>query len=125
MRNSVFRVHDLIKFKPACTFIETISRIVFIWKNNIYQHLRYLFSGKYFQKTNNIGADQNSQMCRLVCSSDSHIQQNRIFFHNVGQKTSFLLHENNNGADQPAHLRSLISTYVICFLEILNFLENK
>ena len=28
-----------------------------------------------------------------------------------------LLHANNKGADQPAHLRSLTSTFVICFLE--------
>ena len=27
------------------------------------------------------------------------------------------LHANNKGADQPAHPRSLISTYVICFFE--------
>ena len=30
-----------------------------------------------------------------------------------------LLYANNKGADQPSHRRSLISTFVICFLESL------
>ena len=33
------------------------------------------------------------------------------------QEKLTLLHANNKGADQPAHLRSLISTFVICFFE--------
>ena len=33
------------------------------------------------------------------------------------EKTCFLPYGNNKGADQPAHLRSLISTFVLCCLD--------
>ena len=33
------------------------------------------------------------------------------------KKTCFLWFANNKGADQPVHLRSLISAFVICILE--------
>ena len=42
----------------------------------------------------------------------------------------FMLYVNNKGADQPAHLRSLISAYVVCCLDsmiplVSNFLYTK
>ena len=33
------------------------------------------------------------------------------------EKTCLMPYANNNGADQPAHLRSLISAFVICCLD--------
>ena len=40
------------------------------------------------------------------------------------EKTCFLPYANNKGADQPAHLRSLISAFVICCLESIILLVS-
>ena len=37
------------------------------------------------------------------------------------QEKLTLLHANNKGADQPAHVHSLLSTFVICSLESVMF----
>ena len=42
---------------------------------------------------------------------------NEIFYGPQSEKTCLQGLGNNKGADQPAHLGSLISTFVICLLE--------
>ena len=52
--------------------------------------------------------------------SKCHIVRNpmsRLIFGHRGEKTCHRRFANNTGADQPAHLRSLVSAFVICLLE--------
>ena len=41
----------------------------------------------------------------------------RVILWTLSQENLILLHVNNKGAYQPAHLRSLISAFVVCYLE--------
>ena len=56
----------------------------------------------------------------LLCPLDNNFKQLRTFngvFEPHHEKTCFLPYANNKGADQPAHSRNLISTFVVRYVD--------
>ena len=54
-----------------------------------------------------------------VVDSEKFFLRRQIQYEPHLEKTCLMPHVNNKGADQPAHLRNLISTFVVCFLDSL------
>ena len=54
---------------------------------------------------------------KLVSTKDEERHHKILFYGPRREKTCFRRFANNTGVDQPAHLPSLISAFVICYLE--------
>ena len=60
---------------------------------------------------------KNKLTNKQLCAKNIRLLVLAIIYGPRCEKTCHLGFANNTGADQPAHMRSLISAFVICFLE--------
>ena len=94
----------------------------FIWVFNVCQkYLLHVIRIQNEKGVDNKVTDQTEWIHRLTCFSVVYMQQNQIFSQSQygppREMNPTLLHAKNKGADQPAHLCSLVRAFVIQSLE--------